>query len=72
MLNIDAFRIIMDDLDSCDGVLGILYGLFKPVPEYFKDYITFLKKNQMVINVLYHVFRALWFGYLSTNLSLKM
>lgn len=46
MLNIYAFRIIMNDLDSCDAVLGILYGLFKPVPEYFKDYITFLKKIQ--------------------------
>lgn len=45
IMDVYAFRIIMDDLDSCYRALGIIHGLFKPVPERFKDYIAIPKAN---------------------------
>lgn len=45
IMDMYAFRIIMDDLDSCYRALGIIHGLFKPVPERFKDYIAIPKAN---------------------------
>ncbi len=45
IMDMYAFRIIMDDLDSCYRALGIIHGLFKPVSERFKDYIAIPKAN---------------------------
>ncbi len=45
IMDVYAFRIIVDDLDSCYRVLGIIHNLFKPVPERFKDYIAIPKAN---------------------------
>lgn len=40
-----GFRIITDSVDTCYRVLGIVHGLYKPLPEKFKDYIAIPKVN---------------------------
>lgn len=45
VMDVYAFRIIVDDVDACYRVLGVVHNLFKPVPERFKDYIAIPKAN---------------------------
>jgi guanosine-3',5'-bis(diphosphate) 3'-pyrophosphohydrolase len=40
-----AFRIIVDTVDTCYRVLGVMHNLYKPVPGKFKDYIAIPKAN---------------------------
>jgi RelA/SpoT family (p)ppGpp synthetase len=40
-----AFRIVVDEVDTCYRALGIMHNLFKPVPGKFKDYIAIPKAN---------------------------
>jgi GTP diphosphokinase / guanosine-3',5'-bis(diphosphate) 3'-diphosphatase len=40
-----AFRIVVDQIDTCYRALGIMHNLFKPVPGKFKDYIAIPKAN---------------------------
>ena len=40
-----GFRLIVDDVDTCYRALGVAHGVFKPVPERFKDYIAIPKAN---------------------------
>ena len=40
-----ALRIIVDSVESCYRVLGIIHGNFTPLPMRFKDYIAVPKQN---------------------------
>ncbi|MDH3316677.1 MAG: RelA/SpoT family protein [Gammaproteobacteria bacterium] len=40
-----AFRISVDTVDACYRALGIMHGLYKPVPGKFKDYVALPKPN---------------------------
>lgn len=45
ILDIFAFRIIVQDIDSCYRALGSAHSLYKPLPLRIKDYIAVPKKN---------------------------
>ncbi|OZB05309.1 MAG: bifunctional GTP diphosphokinase/guanosine-3',5'-bis(diphosphate) 3'-diphosphatase, partial [Idiomarina sp. 34-48-12] len=55
VMDIYAFRVIVDELDTCYRVLGALHNLYKPIETRFKDYIAIPKSN----------------GYQSLHTSLK-
>jgi len=40
-----AFRIIVDDVDTCYRTVGTVHNLYKPVPGKFKDYVAIPKTN---------------------------
>jgi len=45
VFDVFAFRILVDDVDTCYRVIGVIHNLYKPVPGKFKDYIAIPKKN---------------------------
>ena len=45
VLDIYGFRIIIKDVPTCYLTLGVLHGLYNPVPGKFKDYIAIPKAN---------------------------
>ncbi|HSM97420.1 MAG TPA: RelA/SpoT family protein, partial [Gallionella sp.] len=45
VLDIYGFRVLVDDFSSCYVALGLLHGLYKPIPGKFKDYIAIPKVN---------------------------
>ncbi|GEK11015.1 guanosine-3',5'-bis(diphosphate) 3'-diphosphatase [Pseudoalteromonas sp. J010] len=45
VMDIYAFRINVDNLDTCYRVLGVAHNLYKPIETRFKDYIAVPKTN---------------------------
>ena len=45
IMDVYAFRIIVDRVDTCYRVLGAVHSLYKPVPGRFKDYVAIPKTN---------------------------
>ena len=45
VLDIYGFRVLVNDFASCYVALGVLHGLYKPIPGKFKDYIAIPKVN---------------------------
>jgi GTP pyrophosphokinase len=45
IMDVYAFRIIVEDVDTCYRVLGAVHNLYKPIITEFKDYIAIPKAN---------------------------
>jgi len=45
IMDVYGFRIIVDKVDTCYRVLGVLHNLYKPIAQRFKDYIAISKAN---------------------------
>ncbi len=45
IVDVYGFRIIVDDVNTCYRVLGIVHGLYKPMPGRFKDYVAIPRIN---------------------------
>lgn len=45
IMDVYAFRIVVDSVDTCYRILGVVHNLYKPVAGEFKDYIAIPKAN---------------------------
>lgn len=45
IMDVYGFRVIVAGVDMCYRVLGVVHGLYRPVPGRFKDYISLPKAN---------------------------
>jgi guanosine-3',5'-bis(diphosphate) 3'-pyrophosphohydrolase len=45
VMDVYGFRVIVDKIDTCYRVLGVLHNLYKPLTQRFNDYIAITKAN---------------------------
>ncbi|MBE8189954.1 MAG: bifunctional (p)ppGpp synthetase/guanosine-3',5'-bis(diphosphate) 3'-pyrophosphohydrolase [Candidatus Thioglobus sp.] len=45
VLDVYAFRVVVNDVSACYQALGIIHNLYKPLPGKFKDYVALPKSN---------------------------
>jgi RelA/SpoT family (p)ppGpp synthetase len=45
VVDVYGFRIVVEDVNTCYRLLGIVHGLYKPMPGRFKDYIAIPRIN---------------------------
>ena len=45
IVDVYGFRIVVNDVNTCYRLLGVVHGLFKPMPARFKDYIAIPRIN---------------------------
>ena len=45
VMDIYGFRVVVDSVDACYRVLGVVHNLYKPIEIRFKDYIAIPKQN---------------------------
>jgi RelA/SpoT family (p)ppGpp synthetase len=66
IMDIYGFRIVTDSIDTCYRVLGVVHGLYKPVPEKFKDYIAIPKSNG------YQSLHTILFGHYGVPIEIQI
>lgn len=45
VMDIYAFRVVVENVDNCYRVLGAMHGMYKPIENRFKDYIAIPRTN---------------------------
>ena len=66
VFDIYGFRLIVRDVPNCYLALGVLHGLYKPIPGKFKDYIAIPKANG------YQSLHTTLFGPFATPLEVQI
>ena len=66
LYDIYGFRLIVNSVDECYRVLGIIHNAFKPIPGRFHDYIAIAKSNG------YQSLHTVVFGPLGDNIEVQI
>ncbi len=66
LFDIYGFRIIVQSVDECYRVLGIIHNAYKPIPGRFADYIAIAKANG------YQSLHTVVFGPLGDNIEVQI